>query len=232
MLKLMIYPAAMGTYSTSPFCVKAALLLQHSGLAWEREDVADPRKMPHGKLPVLQTSDGLVHDSGLIRNWLLARGAEFDAGLTNAELAIAHAMTRMAEEHMYFVLLLDRWGNDEIWPIIRDTYFLSIPPVLRSLITGRLRKTVLRGMLVQGLGRMSVHERLERVEHDFAAILAQLGDKPFLFGDAPTSADFSVVPVLEGMRATPRTTDLSRRVGDDPLLCAYIDRMAQAVPLP
>ena len=232
MLKLLTYPAGLNTFSPSPFCVKAALLLQASGQAWEREDTVDPRKMPQAKLPVLRTPDGLIHDSTRIRIWLESKGAIYDAGLSDAEKVASHALIRMAEDHMYFILLLDRWGNDAVWPVLRETYFSEIPGLIRNFVAGRLRAGVLKGMAAQGMGRMSDTERLDRAEADFRAISVQLGDKSYLFGDEPTIADFSIVPMLEGMRATPVATRLASRVADDAVLAGYVDRMNKAVVLP
>lgn len=70
MLKLLTYPSAMGEFSPSPFCTKAALLLQMSGQPWEREDTSDPRKTRYGKLPVLRAGGEVIADSDNIRAWL------------------------------------------------------------------------------------------------------------------------------------------------------------------
>lgn len=231
MLRLLTYPAGLNAFSPSPFCVKAALLLQVSGQAWEREDTLDPRKMPQAKLPVLRTPEGLVHDSGGIRDWLEAKGAVFDPDLSPTDKAMSRALIRMAEEHMYFILLLDRWGNDAVWPVLRETYFSAIPKVMRNFISGRLRTAVLNGTKAQGLGRMTEAERLARVDLDLETIRVFLGDKPFLFGDSPTGADFSVVPILEAIRGTPVPTRLAARVEEDTVLSGYVDRMAATVPL-
>ena len=122
MLTLLTYPSAFGLFSASPFCVKTALMLQHSGQVWQRSDMLDPRKMPHQKLPVLRTPERLIPDSDLIRHWLEQKGAEFDQGLSDVEKAQSRALVRMAEEHLYFHIVLDRWGNDEVWPILRETF--------------------------------------------------------------------------------------------------------------
>ncbi|MGR3502000.1 glutathione S-transferase family protein [Pseudaestuariivita sp.] len=232
MLTLLTYPAAAGVFSLSPFCVKAALLLQHSGQPWQREDVQDPRKTRYGKLPVLRAGTEVIADSDTIRAWLEARGADFDAGLSASQKAHSRAVIRMAEEHLYFILMLDRWGDPKVWPTIRDTYFTAIPPGLRHVIAGGLRRSVIKGMQVQGLGRFTPEERLARAEQDLTALSALLDANAFLFGPEVTAADLSVAPMLDAMRSTPVETALSRRVGGDPTFTAYLDRVAAAVPLP
>lgn len=231
MLTLLTYPAGFGQFSLSPFCVKAAMLLQVSGERWQREDMDDPRGMPFGKLPVLRTEERLVADSDMIRKWLEDRGASFDPGLDPVQAARSRALIRMAEEHLYFHVVLDRWASAETWPVIREAYFHAIPALIRRPVTSALRKTVLKGLAVQGLGRLSPAQRMERIEPDLTALSVLLREASFLLGAAPTAADFSVSPILAAMRATPVDTALVARVRDDAVLSAYLDRMTEAVPL-
>ncbi|WP_170345550.1 glutathione S-transferase family protein [Ruegeria atlantica] len=231
MLTLLTYPSAFGLFSASPFCVKTALMLQHSGQAWQRSDMLDPRKMPHQKLPVLRTPERLIPDSDLIRDWLEQKGAEFDQGLSDVEKAQSRALVRMAEEHLYFHIVLDRWGNDEVWPILRETFFTGIPALIRKPVSNAIRKSVLKGITSQGIGRFSLPERMDRLERDLEAISAYLWQSRFLLADQPTSADMSVGPMLAAMRATPADTPLTRRIKQDNLLNSYVDRMEQAIPI-
>lgn len=232
MLTLLTYPAGMGQFSLSPFCVKAAALLQHAGLPWQRQDLNDPRKMPMQKLPVLRTPSGLIPDSDKIRDYLQSQGATFDDGLTDLERAQSQALIRMAEEHLYFHLVMDRWLNPEVWPTIRETYFHEVPALLRRPVTGAIRSGLRKGLMAQGLARYTEDERMARVEQDFGVLTTYLRDNLMLFGSDPSVADYSVFAVLAAMRATPVSTALSRRVAEDPVLSGYIDRMTDAVALP
>jgi len=66
MIKLIAYPAGLGFFSPSSFCVKAAYLLQLSSKEWEREDLSDPCKMPQGKLPAIRVGGVSVRGRGVI----------------------------------------------------------------------------------------------------------------------------------------------------------------------
>ena len=92
---------------------------------------------------VLRTPDGLIHDSDNIRAHLETLGHNFDAGLSDVDRATSRAFIRMAEEHLYFHLVMDRWGNDVVWPTVRDTYFKEVPKALRGFVTRSIRKSVL-----------------------------------------------------------------------------------------
>ncbi|WP_299728616.1 glutathione S-transferase family protein [uncultured Tateyamaria sp.] len=229
MLTLITYPPAFDQLSASPFCVKAMYLLNLSGMSWQRDDTPDPRNWPKGKLPALWVKDEIIGDSENIRAWLERNGAEFDKGLSDLDRAASRAFIRMAEEHLYFHILLDRWGDDRVWSIVRDTYFAAIPTLLRKIITRPMRRAVLHGMHSQGLGRLTEAERLDRVEPDLQAITDRLWQGPFLFGNQPTAADASVAPMLAAMAATPCDTALSMRMRSDEILTNYVQRVAEAL---
>lgn len=229
MITLITYPANFGTRSASPFCIKAEYLLNMANVPWQRQDENDPRKWPKAKLPAITTGTEIIGDSDGIRHYLQAQGHNFDEGLSDLEKAQAHTFVRMAEEHMYFHLVLDRWGNDAVWPTIRDVYFKDIPKFPRLLVTRGLRAKLMKGMIAQGLGRLSPSERMDRLEPDLLAIATQLAQGKFLFGDNPCVADASVASMLTSMRATPVKTDLSRRIESDQILSDYIDRVDAAL---
>lgn len=229
MLTLVTYPPAFGQPSASPFCVKAAYLLNMAGQTWQQHNTHDPRKWPNGKLPALETKTEIIGDSDNIRGYLERNGTCFDKGLSDLDRATSRAFIRMAEEHLYFHILLDRWGNDDIWPSVRDVYFSEMPKLPRKFIAGNIRRAVLKGMYSQGLGRLTPTERMARVEPDLQAICDRLWQGPYLFGASPSAADASVAPMLAAMAATPGDTVLSRRIRQDPILSAYIDRVAEAI---
>ena len=158
MITLITFAPSFGQVAASPFCVKAIWLLNMSGQSWNREDTADPRSMPKQKLPAIRVSDTLIADSDNIRVYLETLGADFDAGLSDMEKSTSRAFIRMAEEHIYFHNVLARWGDDAVWPIIRDTYFAQIPKFARGFATNKLRRACLRGMAHQGLGRLTEQE--------------------------------------------------------------------------
>ena len=229
MITLITFPPAFGEPCASSFCTKAVYMLNLAGLRWQREDTNDPRKWPKGKLPAVTVGDTVIGDSDGIRAHIEAQGVDLNDGLSDLDRGTARAFIRMAEEHLYFHMVMDRWGNDAVWPVVRDIYFKEIPKLPRLLVTRGLRKALMKGMHAQGLGRLTEVERLDRANQDLDAITARLWQGAFLFGDRPTLADASVAPVLGGLRATPVPTLLSKRVGEDAVLSAYIDRVNDAL---
>jgi glutathione S-transferase len=131
----------------------------------------------------------------------------------------------MAEDHLYFHVVMDRWINDDVWPHIRAAYFTAIPKLIRGFVTNGLRKSLRKGLHTQGIIRFSEQERLRRLDQDLDAIRALLKDQKFTLGDTPTLPDFSVASVLSNIAASPVDTVTSLRVKDDPALMGYINRM-------
>ena len=229
MLKLVTYPAAFGAPSASPFGVKALCLLKMADAEFEVV-AGDPRKAPKGKLPMLLDGETKIPDSEDIRAYLEQKfNVDFDEGLSAEQRATSRAIIRMCDEHLYFALVCDRWLNDANWEIVREEFFGMIPKLMRGFVTKKIRQKVWANAQAQGIGRHTVEERLVRADKDIQAIMTLIGDKPFLFGDAPTAADASAAPVLAAMAGSPTETLLSKRVNNDAPLMAYIERVEGAL---
>ncbi len=225
MLKLITFPAAFDEPSASPFCVKAMCLLKASGVDWIPKFTSDPRKAPNGKLPILIDGENTIADSEAIRaNLEDTYACDFDKGLTPEQRATSRAVIRMVEEHLYFVMVGNRWLNDDNWPLVKQAFFGEMPKPLGGLVAHIARKKTRAQVVAQGTGRHSVQVQTERARQDIEAIKAMLGDKPYLFGDTPTAADMSVVPIIRGISTSPTQTGLRDLVTNDPTLMTYLER--------
>ncbi|WP_397541705.1 Tom37 metaxin N-terminal-like domain-containing protein [Roseovarius salis] len=229
MLTLLTFPGHGRFPSLSPFCLKAMCLLEMSGQVWVPSYVSDPSKMPCGRLPVLRTSEALIPDSDAIQAWLQTRGAGFDAGLDRAETAHAHALVTMAEEGLRHGLAHDRWLRADCWPATRKAFFGALPAPVRGPVAAHARRQIRRMLELQGTALFSESARLGRMGRDLDAVRATLGEKPYLFGDGPGTADAAIVPVLDMIRDLPCETGLREMVRGDANLVAWIDRTAAAV---
>jgi glutathione S-transferase len=196
-------------------------------VAWQRDDAVDPRKFAHGKLPVLRANGRVIHDSDNIRLFLEEIGADFWGDTSARDKAMGRALIRMAEDHLYFHVVNDRWMNEDVWPHILRAYFMDIPKLIRGFVTGKIRNTVRQGLHSQGIGRMTEAECLVRLDQDLDAIRGLLTDNAFLMGAKPTLPDFSVASVLTNIAASPVPTPTSLRVKDDQVLMGYVDRMKE-----
>jgi len=196
-IKLIQFPSHFGMPCPSPFCMKAEILLKIAGQDYEVEIIADPGKSPKGKLPFISDDGTDIADSALIRLHLEQKyGVDFDAGLSDEQKAVAHAMTIMAEERLYWAIVYGRWADDHNWPTINKTFFGAMPPVIRSIIPIIARKQVIKAMHGHGIGRHSPQEIYAFGASDLAALATQLGEKQFMFGDQPTGLDAAAYPMI------------------------------------
>lgn len=225
MLSLITYNPAFGQPSGSPFCTKALCLLQMSGVEWRPEYSNDPRSAPMAKFPVLRDGETLIADSGIIQKYLEeSHGADFGSWLSKEQHAIGHALVRMAEEHLYFHIINDRWGRDEIWKHTMPVYFGQMPALLRLFVPASLRKQVKIGLNFLGTSRFSEKELEQRLNDDLEAISTTLADKEFLFGEKACFADAAIVPQLAAIAATPGETQATKAVKSNKNLYEYIGR--------
>ena len=205
-------------------------LLRLSGQDWRVNYYNDPRKSPKGKLPVLNDNGTLIPDSDAIRDHLERKyDVDFDAGLNAEQRATSRAIIRMSEEHIYFAAVCNRWLNDENWANVRQVLFRKVPKIIRGVVSARVRVGVRKAMYAQGMGRHTAAEQFIRADKDISAIQTLLGNKPFLFGDRPTAADVSVVPMLRAIVGSSAKTALHERVVGDAVLMAYLERGKDAM---
>ena len=67
----------------------------------------------------------------------------------------------------------------------------TIPPIMRELVAGRVRKGIRKTLYAQGMGRHSRDEIYEIGKADLTAVSVWLGEKPFFMGATATSVDAS-----------------------------------------
>lgn len=191
------FQSGFGVPNPSPFCMKGEILLKMASAEYKTEIVDDPRKAPKGKLPFLTDNNTKIADTTLIKRHLENNyGADFDDGLTAEQRATSHAMARMIEERLYWVTLYSRWIDDHNWPIIRNFWFGSLPPVISNLVPMIAQKQVKNGLQAQGIGRHTVTDIYAFGAADLTALSVQLGKKSFMFGDRPSSLDAVAYPII------------------------------------
>jgi len=143
MLELVTLPPAFGMRNVSPFCLKAELLLTALEIPFEHTELADPRKAPKGKLPYLVADGNVVADSELIVEYLdgMTQGRVY-AGLTPAQKAQGFALTRLAEDHLYWIMVASRWLDDDWWPNVVEGFFHIAPkPVQDESLFTRIARS-------------------------------------------------------------------------------------------
>ncbi|MEM1434254.1 MAG: glutathione S-transferase family protein [Pseudomonadota bacterium] len=221
---------AFGMRNVSPFCFKTELLLTHLDQPFTLEVVQDPRKAPKGKLPYIRMNGVTVADSELIMAHLdrVLDGRVY-GGLSPQQAAYGTALTRLAEEHLYWLMVASRWLDDDWFPNVVTGFFGIAPALIRPLVAAGARRQAAKTYDLQGLGRHSPEEQRAFAHADLRAIEQAVGDGPFLFGTEPTVHDFAVAAVLTGIFYNEPATWLTRLAEPYEGLRQYVDQVERIV---
>lgn len=227
MITLYKPPVAWGTPSMSPFAGKLESWLRWSALPYQVRG-ADPRKAPRGKVPFIRDEDGAVlGDTQLIIEHLGARTGGLDGWLGAEAAAVAHATRRMVEESTYWGIVHIRWARDEGFTHVSELLrgLLPVPGFLTPALLPIVRRTALNQLHAQGTGRHSAEVVDAMLTQDLNTLEALLGDKPYLMGERPCTADASVWAMLNGVLGFPSDTAPKRHAAGLPRLVAYHNRV-------
>lgn len=200
MLKLVVLPPAFGMRNVSPYCLKIEMLLTAHDIPFELTLEPDPRKTPKGKLPYLIDNDKTIADSELIVEHIndTHDGCVY-AGLSPESKALGVAISRLAEDHLYWMIVASRWLDDTWWPHVKQGFFDPLPPVIRTVAASMARKQVVRTYHLQGLGRHTLEEQKGFAHRDLSALQTMVPDLGYLAGEAPGVYDFTLASILSGM---------------------------------
>ena len=215
----------------SPFVTKALVLLKLAGLPYETKTGGLP-KAPKGKLPYLDDDGVRIADSTFIRLHLEKNHSiDFDRGLTPAQKGQAWAFEKLCEDHLYWILVRERWTKDANFDAGPRKFFDAAPAPMRPLIISMVRRKVRGQLWRQGLGRHSEAEIVALTKRGYGAISDFLADKPFLMGAEPCGADATVWSWVAGGLWEKCKGEVTGTIASFPNLIAYRDRgMARWFP--
>lgn len=221
MIELYQFRPKFGVPNLSAFCLKLETWLKMSGLEYKSIYQDDPRTAPLGKLPYIKDKNKTLSDSSLIIEYLTkAYSVQMDAHLDDEQKAIAHACQVMIEERLYWAVVYHRWIGD-CWPVLKQSVFSVLPPVIRQLVPILIQKQVKRDLHGQGIGRHSVEQINAFAAKDIEALSVLLADKPYLLGDKLSSIDAVMYAMLCEILQSELETPLHAMAEQYPNLVAY-----------
>lgn len=218
-------PPCWGMPSASPFCVKLEAWLRMAGVAYESRAPTGLPRSPTRKIPYVELADGrLLADSGVIIDTLAReRGIDLDAGLDARARGLATAVTRLLEDHYYWVIAWDRWIPKAHWAVTRAAYFGALPGPLPWLVPPIAHRSVRQALHGQGFGRMSDAAILDRLNKDLDALAGLLGAEEHLLGRPATVDAILYAFVIAGLRP-PFDGPVQRAVAARENLVAFCER--------
>ena len=216
------------TPNLSPFCTKLECYLRMAEVPY-RPAAMQVGKAPKGKIPYVEFADGQrMGDSQLVieqlERALVAEGKPaLDDGLSAHDRAIGHLTRRALEDGYYFVALYARWRRDDGYAVIRREFKRFLP----GLVISYVRRGILKKLDGQGTGRHSFEEVAAIGAADFESCAELLGDKPFLFGDRPRTADCTLFAFVESLLGAPIESPNRAAAAARPNLVAYRKRIRE-----
>ncbi|WP_304170636.1 glutathione S-transferase family protein [Phenylobacterium aquaticum] len=214
-----------GLPETSPYVMKTMVQLAMAGIDY-RFAPGDREASPKGQLPYIEDAGDRVADSTFIRGHIEARyGVDLDAGLTPAERAQAWAFERMIENQLGWAIAWFRFMDPANFAKGPAHWFDRAPEAMREDLRQGLKDAVATNLKAVGIGRHAPDEIALLGTRSLWALSSQLGDKPFLMGQTPTSVDAIAFGVLATALTPFFDSPLRRRAEGFANLVAYVERM-------
>lgn len=227
MITLHQFPPALGLPNASPFCLKLELYLRMAGLPYRNAYTLELHKAPKGKLPWIDDDGTAVADSGLIIDYLKRKyGDPLDAGLNPEQRALALAITRLIEEHLYWAVLYDRWITPQGWAMTRPAFFGTLPRPLRAIVPLVARRGIRAELQGHGMGRHAPEQIHALGVADVDALAVLLDGQEFFLGAQVSSVDAIAAAFLANILMVPLETPIKSATAGHANLAAYCRRMA------
>jgi glutathione S-transferase len=218
-----------GMPNLSPFCIKLETYLRLANWSYDTQP-ANFRKAPKGKVPYVALNGQLLGDSQLIIEALEARRPperRLDHTLSKPQRATGHALRRMLEEGLYFVLVHWRWVDAAGWKIYRPGIGSIMGPIRHILPL--IRRGVVKANKSQGTGRHSPAEIARLGIADLTALAEHIGEQRWLFGEQCSTFDASVFAFIEGIAGFPAASPVRDFLLAESRLMGYRSRVRAAI---
>jgi glutathione S-transferase len=225
MITLYTFGPKFGLPDPSPFALKSEVQLKMARLGYQLE-FGGLQRAPKGKLPYLDDDGTVVADSVFIRDYVeKTYRIDLDAGLSPEQKAVAWAVERMVEDHLYWAIIHLRWAVKENFDKGPTQFFDAIPEPARGEVREQARQRTIANLQAHGLGRHSQGEIADQAGRSLTALAGILGDKPYLMGDAPSGSDASVFGAVAALLSPLFDSPIRDAAEAHPNLVDYRDRM-------
>lgn len=166
--------------NASPFCAKVELFLNYYQIPFKIE-AALPMHGPYKKIPFVEYQGETIGDSELILQRLI-KDYGIDLGLTEAQLATGRSWQQLLEQHLYWVIVYNRWVPEDSWQKLEDAFFSGLKWPLRPIIAKQSRKLAQKNLYSQGMGRFSLEQVVQAGRADLKALSAHLSVNKYICG--------------------------------------------------
>lgn len=183
-------PRPSNCLSVSPFNIKVEAFLRVCNIKY-MNDFVHYQRHAGGKTTWITHGSEDVGDSQLVVEYLGKKYLkDLNSNLGPMERAIARCVRILLEDHLHWVLLIDRYvdkeGKDLGGPERKGSFVNKITSELaRRRVVNHAKEQV----QIQGIGRQCRGDIQRTGIEDLQTISTLLGNKPYLVGDRPTEVD-------------------------------------------
>jgi glutathione S-transferase len=228
-LKLYQWPSNGDVPNGGIFCMKLETYLKLTDTPHEVVPTRSMSQSPKGTMPFIERSGSFMSDSQLIIEMLERESkAPLDGFLKPEQRAESNAYRRMVEFHLANILISFRWVPDEGWNQFSRQIFAGAPAPIRLAIGGIMRRSTTGRLKKMGIARHSLDELTAFAKADLESLSLRLGDRPFFFGDKPSTLDITVYSVLGNILYDGVEKPLVAAVRAFPNLVAHTSRVMKA----
>jgi hypothetical protein len=151
------------------------------------------------------------------------------AGLSDKDRAVGLALSRLVDDHLYWIFVASRWLDDGWFPNIVEGFFHIAPWPIRGFIARQARKEVQQTYHLQGLGRHNQEEQEGFARRDLQALQDAVQGDGFLFAAEPCVYDFAIASFMAGVFDQQPATWMTHVANEYGGLKEYTERVQQRV---
>ena len=225
-LRVVTFSPDWGFPAAGPFDLKLLTWLKLAGIPYTQQYQDDSRKGPKGKNPWIELDGERIGDTELIIELLGKRfGVDLDAGLSAEQKALGHAWRRTFEEHFHQVLEWELLVHPAGAAYMKASLARQTPPIARTLVWTMMSRHMRAQLHARGIARHAPTVIEAKGRADIEALATFLGDRSYLLGDEPRTADAAVFGLLAPMVYWPMATPVAAYARTVPPIVSYCERM-------
>lgn len=113
MIILYLYPKMFGLPDNNPFGLKVETFLRLAQIDFEAKHILDTKDAPRGQLPYIDDNGRVITESNHIIHYLSEKyDTQLDNDLTVQQKTNHFLITRMLDNHLYWVMSYSRWQDE------------------------------------------------------------------------------------------------------------------------
>lgn len=231
-LRVFVFPGwsgGPGVPTLGPFALKLEAWLRLNDIPYQRVVEGNAAKGPKKKSPWIEYGDLRLGDTAfIIRHLEETTGRGIDAWLSPEQAAQSLVLQRMLGEDFHQTFEYELMMRDAGWKFLQPG-LAHIPQPLRWLVATSMRRHFRKQLYARGLGRHTDDEIIAIGRAAVDAFAALLGDKTWLFGDRPCTADATLYGMLAPLILMPVETPVAQHLRTKVNLVRYCERIRDQV---